>query len=172
MRVASEPYNLKQCLPGGAPFPGRLFTCGRPGRSLGKRVFVPDEIVESWIDGLPPAKNVHLISLLGAKEDGTLEYSFYTFRGGGELTNDRPTFQEWLDDRYEVDRFVVHDCPTVDAGDKAIPEECIVPLSNLILRLLTLGETVVLFDSAGSQRTRQFFTAAGFRRRPWPKADS
>src|SRR5713101_5602168 len=112
MRVGSEPCNLKQCLPEEASFPGRLFTCARPGRSLGSKAPVPDEIVASWIDELPPATTVHLVSLLGEKENGTLEYSFYTFRGGGDHPDGRPTFQEWLDDRYCADRFVVHDYPT------------------------------------------------------------
>lgn len=131
-----------------------------------------DEIAESWIDGLPPAETLHLVSLLGTKEDETPEYSFYSFRGVGDQPDGRPTFQEWLDDRYGADRFVIHDYPTLDAGDWSIPQDVIDSLITLILPLLSRGETVVLFDSGGAQRTGQFCRAAGFRRRPWSREKS
>jgi len=133
---------------------------------------VPDVIVEQWIDGLPPAKTVHLVSLLGAKEVGTLEYSFYSFRGKTDPPDGRPAFQEWLDDSYGAERFVVYDCPTVDAGNCSISQDVIDSLLKLILPLLSKGETVVLFDSGGAQRTGQFCRAAGFRRQPWSRAQS
>jgi hypothetical protein len=127
---------------------------------------VPDEIVESWVDGLPGANTVHLVSLLGWKEDGRSEYSFYMFRGSSEQPDGRPTFQEWLDSRYGWDRFEVHDYPTEDAGDLSLSNEDIKSLTTLIMPLLSMGETVVLFDSGGAQRTGQFCRAVGFRRLP------
>lgn len=171
MRETIEPSNLKRGVPETGPFPGgHLFTCGRPGRSLGPEASVPDELAESWIDGLPPAQRVHLVSLLGSKVNGKSEYSFYSFRGSCDPPDGRPIFQEWLDERYGSDRFVVHEYPTVDAGEWSIPQDVIDTLLKLILPLLSQGETVVLFDSGGSQRTRQFCDVAGFRRRPEPIA--
>jgi hypothetical protein len=166
MRGTTEPCNLKKCEPEGTLLPGRLFTCARPGRSLGRIADVPDEIAESWVDGLPKANIVHLVSLLGWKEDGRSEYSFYTFRGGSQNPDGRPTFQEWLDSRYCPDRFEVHDYPTEDAGDFSLSGEDIESLSTLVMYLLSMGETVVLFDSGGAQRTGQICRAIGFRRLP------
>ena len=48
----------------------------------------------------------------------------------------------------------------------SLSDEDIESLSTLIIRLLGMGETVILFDSAGAQRTGQFCRAIGFRRRP------
>lgn len=173
MRATTEPCSLKRCEPEGTPPPGRLFTCARPGRSLGSRAAVTDDIVESWLDGLPEADTVHLVSLLGWKEDGRSEYSFYTFRGSDIRTDGRPTFQEWLDSRYGGGRFEVHDYPTEDAGNFSLSDEDIESLTTLVVPLLNLGETVVLFDSGGSQRTGQFCRALGFRRLPVrPPADA
>lgn len=166
MQEWGEPCSLKRCEPEGMSVEGRLFTCARPGRSLGSRAAVPDEIAESWVDSLPRANTVHLVSLLGRKEDGRSEYSFYTFRGGCEHPADRPTFQEWLDSRYGAGHFVVHDYPTVDAGSCSLSDGDIESLKSIVVPLLTLGETVVLFDSGGAQRTGQFCRAAGFRRLP------
>jgi hypothetical protein len=166
MRGTTEPCTLKRCEPEGTPLPGRLFTCARPGRSLGRIADVPDVVAESWVDGLPRANTVHLVSLLGWKEDGRSEYSFYTFRGGIEQPDGRPTFQEWLDSRYGQGRFEVHDYPTEDAGDEALSKQDIESLTALIIPLLSKGETVVLFDSGGAQRTGQFCRAICFQRRP------
>jgi hypothetical protein len=162
----TEPYNLKRCEPEGAPQPGRLFTCARPGRSLGSKASVPDEIIERWVDGLPDAETVHLVSLLGSKEDGRSEYSFYTFRGSREHSPSKPTFQAWLDSWYGAGHFKVYDYPTVDAGCGSLSEEGIESLLSLVVPLLSRGETVVVFDSGGSQRTGQFCHEAGFRRLP------
>src|SRR5437764_1169649 len=99
MSNIGEPCNLRRCKAVGTPDAGLLFTCGRPGRSLGRTAPVSDEIVDCWIAGLPEANTIHLISLLGTKEDGTSEYHFYSFRGNHE-SSAKPTFQCWLDSRH------------------------------------------------------------------------
>lgn len=164
MTKTGEPCNLKRCEPEGKPQPGRLFTCGRPGRSLGSAASVPDEITECWVAGLPSADAVHLVSMLGSKEDGRSEYSFYTFKGSHERSG-KPTFQTWLDSRYGTGQFQVHEYPTVDGGPGSLSEEDVESVRSIVMPLLSRGETVVLFDSYGSERTGQFCNAAGFRRR-------
>lgn len=166
MKETGEPCNLKRCEPEGTPQPGRLFTCARPGRSLGPRASVPDEITEWWIDGLSNVSTVHLVSLLGRKQDGRSEYTFYIFKGSHEHSPGKPTFQAWLDTRYGAGHFQVYDYPTVDAGSGSLSEDDIESLRSIVMPLLSRGETVVVFDSGGSQRTGQFCNAAGFRRRP------
>ena len=61
---------------------GTLFTCARPGRSLGsKQTRINDKVVNSWIAGLPnSADEIMIISLLGRKPDGLSEFSYYSFR--------------------------------------------------------------------------------------------
>lgn len=163
--TGDEPCNLKRCEPEGTPQPGHLFTCGRPGRSLGSTGSVPDEITECWIAGLPKADTVHLVSMLGSKEDGRSEYSFYTFRGSHENSAGKPTFQTWLDSRYGAGEFEVHEYPTVDAGPRSLSDKDIESIRAIVMPLLSHGETVVVFDSYGSERTGQFCSATGFRRR-------
>jgi hypothetical protein len=172
MNETGEPCNLKRCEPEETSQPGRLFTCARPGRSFGPITSVPDEIIERWIDGLPNASTVHLVSLLGSKEDGRSEYTFYTFRGSHEHSPGKPTFQAWLDSTYGAGRFQVYDYPTEDAGSGSLSEEDIESVRSIVMPLLSRGETVVVFDSGGSQRTGQFCKAAGFRRWPARSADS
>jgi hypothetical protein len=55
----------------------------------------------------PRAETLYLVSLLGRKKDnGPSEYSFYSFRGGHEDMLSKPTFQEWLDNRFGIGHFV------------------------------------------------------------------
>ena len=164
----SEPVSLRICKPvtNTMNVRGRLFTCARPGRSLGRTESVPDEVVDLWVRGLPDAEGYQLVSLLGEKEDGRSEYSFYTFGGEHEQSLGKPTFQEWLDTTYGAGRFKVWEYPTLDAGNNALSEEDIQHLRGLVLSLLEQGQTVVLFDSGGSQRTGQFCKNVGFERKP------
>lgn len=163
MKHTDEPCNLKQCKPIGAPQEAFLFTCGRPGRSLGRTTAVPDEMVDCWVAGLPQAGTLHVLSLLGEKEDGRSEYSFYSFRGSHERSA-KPTFQNWLDSRYGSGRLQLHEYPTVDAGPGSLSDEDIESIRAIVMPLLSTGETVVVFDSYGSERTGQVCRALGFRR--------
>jgi len=163
MKNIGEPCNLRRCKPEGTAQRGQLFTCGRPGRSLGRTASVPDESADCWVAGLPKANTVHLLSMLGTKEDGRSEYSFYTFRGSYENSR-KPTFQTWLDSRHGAGKFLVHECPTVDAGPRSLSEKDIESIRAIVMPLLSRGETVVVFDSYGSERTGQFCKAMGFRR--------
>src|SRR5437016_1136508 len=71
---------------------GRLYRVSRPGRSLGSDVFVPDEVVAGWIEGvayrleadraLETSGVVDYVCLLGRKRDGRREIAdFYNARG-------------------------------------------------------------------------------------------
>lgn len=169
MKPSSEPHALKLCRARSQSMEvlGRLFTCARPGRSFGRTERVPDEMVDLWLNGLPVADFHHLVSLLGEKEDGRSEYSFYSFRGTHERNRGKPTFQQWLDARHDTGRFQVWECPTVDAGDNALSDRDIASLRGIVFPLLKQGQTVVLFDSGGSQRTGQFCKETGFERKPF-----
>jgi hypothetical protein len=90
------------------------------------------------------------------------EYSFYTFRGGHELLDERPgtvTFQHWLDVRFGSGTFVVIDFPTVDT-EKVDPSQlsCI---CDCIGTLLSAGASVVVVDSGGFGRTGKVCATLG-----------
>ena len=69
-----------------------LYRVSRPGRSLGSKALVPDEVVRRWVNGvadqlennvpLAKGRNVHYVCLLGWKADGKREIAdFYNARG-------------------------------------------------------------------------------------------
>lgn len=121
---------------------------------------------ERGLLGRWPAEGRHRSSSLNAghQEDGTSEYSFYTFRGSHENSG-KPTFQTWLYSMHGAGKFRVHEYPTVDAGPRSLSEKDIESIRAIVMPLLSLGETVVVFDSYGSERTGQFCKAMGLRRR-------
>ena len=133
--VLTEPINLREWkAPPGSRQIGRLFTCGRPGRATFKRekIRVPEEIIDLWARGLPKADVVHIVSLLGWKNTGFSEFGYYPFRSSKEEET-KPTFEEWLNDRYP-ERFVVHEFPTVDA--QGIPRDVLCGAKRQVLSLL------------------------------------
>ena len=154
--ASKEPMNLREWRPGiFTPQPGRLFTCGRPGRAtLGRAKKPVDEgTINLWIKGLPEADVLHIISLLGEKTSGFSEFGYYPFRSSKE-SGTKPTFQQWLDKRYGG-RFVVHEFRTVDA--RGIPRDILKTVVRHSLDLLENGHTVLVLDSAGDpsdSRTR------------------
>ena len=143
-----EPYRLREWR---VPV-GRLFTCGRPGRSKWKDASrVPEKALRDWVQNLPEEKLV-VVSLLGRKPDGTSEYSFYPFRGGYDPPDESvPTFEAWLAKHYPERGIVVREHPTVDF--RQIPPETLQRAATDIGNLLQQGETVVLLDSGGETRT-------------------
>lgn len=146
-----EPYNLTEWVPRTvAHQKGQLFTCGRPGRGTfgRRRVRVDDETLKRWVRGLPEVDVVHLVSLLGSKKDGYSEFGYYPFRSAKE-SGTTPTFQEWLAEHYGS-RFILHEFPTVDAT--GVPQHILKEARACVLGLLEKGSTVVVVDSAGSQR--------------------
>jgi hypothetical protein len=163
MPSLGEPCNLRKCKALGVPSAGALFTCGRPGRSLGSSGLVSDEIVDCWVTGMPNATPLILLSLLGTKVDGKSEYQFYSFRGSHEHST-KPTLQTWLDRRHGAGRFRVLEYPTEDAGPNSLSDGQIESIRALINPMMDDGETVVLFDSFGSERTGQVCRALNFRR--------
>ena len=138
---------------------GRVFTCGRPGRGTPgycrERKRVDDETINRWVEGLPDAAVLHVVSLLGRKKPkglekiGFSEFGYYPFRSVYEADT-KPTLQEWLDERY-VRRIVVHEFPTVDA--QGIPPADLDRIMSCVLGLLGTGVAVVIVDSAGAERT-------------------
>jgi hypothetical protein len=145
----TEPINLREW----SCETGRLFTCGRPGRALflTERRPIGEETIDLWIRGLPTFNPIHLVSLLGRKKgkNGHSEFEYYPFRSVHE-TGDKPTFQEWLNNRYGP-RFVVHEFPTTDRA--GVPEVTRASAAACIKELLAQGHVVLLIDSAGAERT-------------------
>lgn len=155
-RIAQEPYNLREW----RPKTGRLFTCGRPGRAIHgrKQCTITGETIDLWVNGLPSAETLHIVSLLGSKKDGYSEFAYYPFRSSHEA-GPRPTFQAWLDCRYGGG-FIVHEFPTVDT--RAISHDTLNAVTACVRDLLANGYTVVLMDSAEAVRTRRVCKAMGF----------
>jgi hypothetical protein len=158
LSAKKEPHNLKEWKTGTSS--GRLFTCGRPGRSEGKKPHVSDALAHKWVLGLPPGTDI-IISLLGHKSKdpkhpkGKSEFSFYSFYGEWDDSaerRDRLSFQEWLDQWQKERSLKVIEHPTYDKLPIE-PTEVIDTVSTEISRLLTLGHTVVLMDSGGMERT-------------------
>ena len=161
--VLAEPINLHEWkVPDCIRRTGRLFTCGRPGRATHKRarVTVGEEIVDLWVGGLPQADIIHIVSLLGRKRDNFSEFSYYPFRSSQE-PGAKPTFEEWLNNRYGP-RFVVHEFPTVDA--RGVPPDVLEAAAARVRSLLKEGQTTVVIDSAGAERTARVCKAIGYKR--------
>ena len=98
-----EPFRLFRWKPKQGNTSGRLYTCARPGRSRGRQVKqIPDDWVDAWVLGMPAREQLFIVSLLGSKDDGKSEFSYYSFRSGFEspAPDHRPTLQQWLDTRH------------------------------------------------------------------------
>jgi len=165
MKVADEPANLCEWIASAtAEGPGRLFTCGRPGRATFGRAktTIPDAVVDAWVKGLPQVDVLDIVSLLGKKTSGFSEFGYYPFRSAQEAVS-KPTFQEWLDRRYGR-RFFIHEYPTVDA--QGIPRDVLETVAARVLELIAEGRTVVVMDSAGAERTARVCEAVGYKRAP------
>lgn len=160
----AEPCNLKEW---SSPI-GRLFTCSRPGRATygTKKRPIPQDAIRSWINGLPAAPTLHLVSLLGWKKDGYSEFSYYPFRSEKEA-NAKPTICQWMD-AHAGRSIVVHEFPTEDR--LPIAAENLEAATQAVESLVAAGAVVVVMDSAGSQRTGAVCDALGssFMRRLTP----
>ena len=162
----NEPCRLTLWTPKVGQISGQLFTCSRPGRSLGsKRSKISDEYVHAWVSGLPPStEGVIVVSLLGCKEDGLSEFSYYSFRGGFDTSEERPgcpTFQEWLDLHYQPGRFCLYEYPTTDL---LVPsDETKAQAVATIRSFLGKGRTVIVVDSGGVGRSGNIATAVAAR---------
>ncbi len=161
--VVNEPINLREWKsPAGSEHRGKLFTCGRPGRATYGRakVTVTEDIIDLWANGLPKADVLHIVSVLGQKTTGLSEFSYYPFRSTEEAGT-KPTFEKWLNDRYDR-RFVVHEFPTVDG--RGIPRDVLDAAGRRVLDCLESGHTTVVIDSAGAERTARVCEAIGYKR--------
>ena len=153
--MAQEPCRLTEYFSRTSPFAGRLFTCARPGRSLGRSIkSIDDETVRQWVHGLPDCRPLNIISLLGRKPNGMSEYSYYSFRGGHDLCAQRPdalTFQEWLNVNFSHSRFTVTDFPTTDV--EPMDDKYVMQICDHIRGLLCKSVNVLVVDSGGVGRT-------------------
>lgn len=162
----SEPYRLTHWSPATPQIPIHLFTCARPGRSLGARQkTISDNYVLEWVAGLPKTTTeIAIISLLGRKADGLSEFSYYSFRGGYDQPEDRPdcpTFQEWLDSHCKPGRYSVCEYPTVDllVPSKETKSRAV----TTIVSLIESHKTVVVVDSGGIGRSGNILSAVASR---------
>jgi len=154
----NEPANLGEWRLKG----GRLFTCGRPGwATFGReRRQIGGDTIDLWVNGLPSAEVVYIVSLLGRKKDGFSEFGYYPFQSSCEFGT-KPTFQQWLDERYGH-RFVVREYPTTDA--RGIQPEVLNVVTHDVVNLIAKGSTVVVVDSAGAERSARVCEAIGCAR--------
>src|SRR5437879_7276441 len=160
-----EPYKPRWWKSRTASYPGRLYTCARPGRSKGADQDVPDDLVRKWIKGLPDAERRTIVSLLGRKHgpSGMSEFSFYSFYS--ELDTEaerrrRVSFQDFIETSNKGSPIKVLQFPTYDF--KPIPPETLNAATAAILQRLSAGDTVVLVDSGGETRTKAVCRHMGF----------
>lgn len=158
--MGREPYRLQRWISSSKLEAGQLFSCGRPGRSISATEHVSEDLIDEWAGGLPKGPLV-IVSMLGSKPTGDSEFKFYPFRGSGEASQGgRPTFQEWLDQRYGRDRFEVLEFPTVDT--KPVPPTILSAIVSTVQRRLTAGSRVVVMDSGGFSRSGAIVRTLGF----------
>ena len=133
-----------------------FYTCARPGRSGGPKGRVSDQVVSTWVEGLP-GPDTAIVSLLGRKQQGSKdssEFSYYSFSGGVDTSPERgskPTFAEWLDTHHTERRILVREHPTYDY--RPIPHERLAAIEAEVRHLTSIGRTVVVVDSGGESRT-------------------
>jgi hypothetical protein len=123
-------------------------------------VAVPIDVIDGWHRGLPEVGVLHIVSLLGLKTTGLSEFSYYPFRSANE-PGSKPTFEEWLNERYDR-HFVVHEFPTVDG--RGIPHDVRDAAGRKVLECLDGGYTTIVMDSAGAVRTARVCEAIGYKR--------
>ena len=165
MLVSDEPANLREWIaPANTRGGGRLFTCGRPGRATFGREkrAIANGVIDAWVKGLPQAEVLDIVSLLGKKTSGFSKFGYYPFRSAYD-SGSKPTFQQWLDERYGR-RFAIHEYPTVDA--QGIPRDVLDAVARRVLDLIAKGRIVVVVDSAGAERTARVCEAVGYQRMP------
>jgi hypothetical protein len=119
---------------------------------------VDEATIDRWVKGLPPAEILHIVSLLGEKANSNSEFGRYPFRSA-QVPGSKPTFQEWLDERYSQ-CFVVHEFPTKDV--LPIKDDVFEAVKRCVLELLKSASTVVVVDSAGCQRSASVCKAIGY----------
>jgi len=157
-----EPANLNEWkLVSKEKSSGRLFTCGRPGRATFGRArrLIPVDVIDEWTRGLPSAETLNIVSLLGQKKDGFSEFTYYPFRSAKEDFPEKPTLETWLNQRH-ARRFIVHEFPTTDA--QGIPAARLEEIVRHTSSMLANGDTVLVLDSAGAERTARVCHALGW----------
>ena len=144
-----------------------LYRVSRPGRSLGSKALVPDEVVRRWVNGvadqlennvpLAKGRNVHYVCLLGWKADGKREIAdFYNARGPQDgddpETLRKPLWQAFLNAVAQGRLvFEVHHFASTD--HEALPTGYSEKVSREIFRLVKTGCPVLVGCSAACTRT-------------------
>ncbi|MDR4493705.1 MAG: hypothetical protein R3B74_04635 [Nitrospirales bacterium] len=118
---------------------------------------INEDVIDSWEQGLPQADVLHIVSLLGQKTNGLSEFSYYPFRSAKE-NGAKPVFEEWLNERYSR-LFVVYEFPTIDC--QGIPPDVLSAAGRQVVKCLEGGETTIVIDSAGAERTTRVCVAIG-----------
>jgi hypothetical protein len=121
-------------------------TSARPGRpEMGPKADVPDHLVHEWVRGLPTqGRPVTILSLLGHKDNGKPEWTYYSFYRQGR------SFQAWLDQHYSDLNVSIIQHPTIDG--RPLQKEVLEKVATCLSALLCCGQSVVLMDSGGVQR--------------------
>ena len=82
------------------------------------------------------------------------EFSYYSFRSDHDLASEkgnRPSFEEWLEQRHPNLEIVLYEHPTYDT--KPVDVDTLTAVKEEIFTLLSAGRTVVVVDSGGVGRT-------------------
>jgi hypothetical protein len=107
---------------------------------------------------------VVIVSLLGRKQQGVSEFSFYSFHGGWDTPSERRnkplSFQKWLDSRHYNRSLKVIEYPTIDS--LSVPVDTLEAVAREIGQLLSEGRTVILVDSGGKERSGCVCAYMGF----------
>lgn len=144
-RMTTEPHQLRRWR---LPFMAedcRFYTCARPGRSLGLKSKVADELIHKWVRRFLWYDKLVIISLLGQKPEGLSEWSFYSFYEHGLR------FGDWLAQHYPGRGIQVVEHPTIDR--QPVPRGIKEAVKASITDYLNEGYVVVLIDSGGETRT-------------------
>lgn len=161
VRTPRKPHNLTRWALTDSP-DWSFWTCARPGRHRGPSADVPDEDVHLWVTSMLEhldRRPLVLVSLLGRKETGKSEFSFYSFHGGYDVPGESSGgfFAAWLARHYPDVVLVEH--PTTDAVP--VPDEVVSAVEVDIWHFTEAGAAVVIFDSFGLVRTGEVAQAIG-----------
>lgn len=132
-----------------------FFTCARPGRISdpnSRFANVPDEVVKAWAQWIADLAPVTVVSMLGVKDGGKSEFSFYTFWGGTDDPSIVGKKRSFADVLTAVDpQIELLERPTTDG--RTLQPEQFDDICGLIQAAVAPDHPVVLVDSGGQERT-------------------
>lgn len=139
-----------------------FFTCARPGRTsapASRYADVSDDVVEAWSLRIAGYAPITVLSMLGSKDNGKSEFSFYTFWGDDDPTavGKRLSFGDVL--AVVEPQITLVERPTTDG--LTLPQDNVDDLCALVKEMVATDRPVVLMDSGGEQRTGAIADAVG-----------